>query len=108
MYKLSFGSSTNIVISQIETSTIVPTIPIEPDKNTFDRSNISPEKERWVAPLSPQKEPPRYTLFKNQIYMERQGENEDHDEVRNDEGEGENKTETTFRFPILDTWQATT
>ena len=32
-------------------------------------------------------------------------ENEDHDEVRNDEGEGENKTETTFRFPILYTAQ---
>ena len=37
--------------------------------------------------------------------MERQGENEDNDEVRNDEGEGENRTETTFRFPILDTAQ---
>ena len=34
--------------------------------------------------------------------MERRGENEDHDEVRNDEGEGENWTETTFGFPILD------
>ena len=37
--------------------------------------------------------------------MERQGENEDHDKVRNDEGEGENQTETTFGFPILDTTQ---
>ena len=34
--------------------------------------------------------------------MERRGENEDHDEVRNDEGEGENWTETTFGFPILE------
>ena len=32
-------------------------------------------------------------------------ENEDHDEVRNDKGEGENRTETTFVFPILDTAQ---
>ena len=37
--------------------------------------------------------------------MERQGENEDHDEVRNEEGEGENRTEATFGFPILDTTQ---
>ena len=39
----------------------------------------------------------------NQTYMERWGENEDHDEVRNDEGEGENRIEATFGFPILDT-----
>ena len=37
--------------------------------------------------------------------MERWGDNEDHDEVRNDEGEGENQIETTFGFPILDTAQ---
>ena len=48
-----FGSSTNIVIQQIETSTVVPTIPIESNKNTVDRRKISPEKERWDAPLSP-------------------------------------------------------
>ena len=35
--------------------------------------------------------------------MERWGENEDHDEVINEEGEGENQTEDTFGFPILDT-----
>ena len=37
--------------------------------------------------------------------MEQRGENEDNDEVRNDEGEGENRTKTTFGFPILDTAQ---
>ena len=37
--------------------------------------------------------------------MERWGENEDNDEVRNDEGEGEKQTKTTFGFPILDTAQ---
>ena len=37
--------------------------------------------------------------------MERQGRNEDHDEARNDEGEGENQTVATFGFPILDTMQ---
>ena len=37
--------------------------------------------------------------------MERWGENEDHDEVRNDEEdeEVENRTKVTFGFPILDT-----
>ena len=33
--------------------------------------------------------------------MERRGENEDHDKVINDKGEGENRIETTFGFPIL-------
>ena len=40
--------------------------------------------------------------------MKRQGENEDHHEVRNDEGEGENRTEANFGFPILDTIQDVT
>ena len=50
---------------------------------------------------------PRYTLFKNRIYIERWGENEDHVEVRNDEEEDKvnNQTEVTFGFPILDTAQ---
>ena len=34
--------------------------------------------------------------------MEGPGENEDRNEVRNNEGEGENQTEATFGFPILD------
>ena len=40
--------------------------------------------------------------------MDRLWENEDHDEVRNEEGEGENQTEATFGFPILDTMQDVT
>ena len=40
--------------------------------------------------------------------MERQAENKDHDEVTNEEGEGENRTEATFGFPILDTMQDVT
>ena len=51
-----------------------------------DQMNISPEKERWDASLSPRKEPPRYIYVRNPYYMERRGENEDHDEVRNGEG----------------------
>ena len=35
--------------------------------------------------------------------MEGQGEKEDCNKVRNNEGEGENQTEATFGFPILDT-----
>ena len=85
-----FGSSTNIAIPQIETSTIKPTIFVEPNKDMAKkysyRRNISPEKEHWDAPLSPRKEPPRYIYVKNIAYMERRGENEDHDEVKNDEG----------------------
>ena len=34
--------------------------------------------------------------------MEGWVENEDRNEVRNNEGEGENQTEATFGFPILD------
>ena len=74
-------------------STVGPTLPVEPNKDMTDnfshQRKISPKKERWDAPLSSRKEPPRYTLFKNQTYMERRGENEYHDEVRNDEEEGE-------------------
>ena len=40
--------------------------------------------------------------------MERWRERKYHDEVRNDEGEGENQTEATFGFPILDTMQDVT
>ena len=39
-----FGSSTNTFISQIETSIVIPTVPIELNKNIVDRRNISPEK----------------------------------------------------------------
>ena len=35
--------------------------------------------------------------------MEGLGENKDRNKVRNNEGEGENQTEATFKFPILDT-----
>ena len=52
----------------------------------FDQRKISPKKERWDAPLSPRKEPPRYIYVNNPYYMERRGENEDHDEVINEEG----------------------
>ena len=40
--------------------------------------------------------------------MERRGENEDHNEVINDKGEGEYKTKFTFGFPIFYTMQDVT
>ena len=40
-----FGGSKNTVISQIETSTVVPTIPIESNQDIVDQRKISPEKE---------------------------------------------------------------
>ena len=101
--KSLFGTSVDPVISETETSTIEPTIPLGFNKNTVDKRKISPEKECWDAPLLPRKEPPRYIYVNNVAYMETQGENEDHDEVRNEEAEGENRTETTFGSPISDT-----
>ena len=101
--KSLFGNSVDPIISKIETSTVEPTIPLGFNKNMVDQRKISFEKECWDAPLSPRKEAPRYIYVKNPAYMERREENEDHDEVRNEEGEGENQAEATFRFPILDT-----
>ena len=69
--KALFGIFVDPVISQIETSTVEPTIPLEFNKNTVDQRKISPEKERWDTPLSPRKEPPRYIYIKNPSYMER-------------------------------------
>ena len=88
--KYLFGNSVDPVILQIETSIVEPTIPLGFNKNSVDQRKISPEKERWDAPLSPRKEPPRYIYVKYPAYMERQGENEDHEEVRNEDIEGEN------------------
>jgi hypothetical protein len=83
-----FGGSTNIVVSQVETTTsklIVSTgsskVPII--DNSSHRRNISPEKERWDASLSPRIKPLRYSLFGNQISMD---DHEDHNHVRYDEG----------------------
>ena len=48
--KALFGSSINTIVSQIETSTVEPTLPVEPNKHTADnfshRRKISLEKER--------------------------------------------------------------
>ena len=51
--KSLFGTSVDSVISQIETSTVEPTTPLGFNKNTVEQRKISPEEERWDAPLSP-------------------------------------------------------
>ena len=51
--KALFGTSVDLVISQIETSIVEPTIPLRFNKNMVDQRKISPEQERWNAPLSP-------------------------------------------------------
>ena len=101
--KSVFGKPVDTVISLIKTSTVEPTLPLGFNKNMVDQRKISPEKEHSDAPLSPQKEPPRYIYVKNPAYMERRGENEDHDEVINEEVVGENRIEATFEFPIVET-----
>ena len=58
--KSLFGNSVDPVISQIKKSIVEPTLLIGFNKNMVDQRNISPKKERWDAPLSPRKEPPRY------------------------------------------------
>ena len=63
--KALFGNLTNTFISQIETSIVEPTFPLGFNQKTIDQRNISPKKERWDAPLSPQKEPPRHIYIKN-------------------------------------------
>jgi hypothetical protein len=87
-----FGSSTNLVVSQVETTTSEPIVSTGSSKvpeiqivdNFSYRRNISPEKEPWDASLSPRIKPLRYSLFGNQISMD---EHEDHNHVRHDEGE---------------------
>ena len=58
--KSLFGTLVDPFIFQIETSIVEPTIPLGFNKNTVDQRKISPEQERWDAPLSPRKDPPMY------------------------------------------------
>jgi hypothetical protein len=104
-----FGSSSNIIVSQVETETLAPIVSTSsskvPDIQTVDkyshRRDTLPGKEPWDTLLSSRIKPFRYSLFGNQISMDDQ---EDHNHVRQDEGEEVgNQTETTFGFPILDT-----
>jgi hypothetical protein len=106
-----FGSLANIVVSQVETTTLEPIISRGSskvldiqivDKYSY-RRNTLPKKEPWDTLLSLRTKPFKYSLFGNKISVDDQ---EEHNHVRHDEGEEVgNQTETTFGFPILDTTQ---
>jgi hypothetical protein len=104
-----FGSSTNIIVSEVETKTLAPTIStglskvsdIQTVEKPSHERDTFPIKEPWDTLLSSRIKPFRYTLFGNQTSMD---DEEDHNHVRHEEGEEVgNQTETTFGFPILDT-----
>jgi hypothetical protein len=95
-----FGSSTSVIISQIDTENLAPIVSIGSSRVPDIQSIRRPFHQRETLFYSKIK-PPRYSLFGNQAYMDDQ---EDHKNVRHGEEEKtRNQTETTFRFPILDT-----
>jgi hypothetical protein len=104
-----FGSSTNIIVSQIDTETLAPIISTGssrvPDIQAVGRPSHQRDtflrQKPWDTLFSSRIKPPRYSLFGNQTSMDDQ---EDHNNVRHgEEEEAGNQTETTFGFPILDT-----
>jgi hypothetical protein len=95
-----FGSSTNIIVCQIDTETLAPITSTRssrvPDTQTVGR----PSHKRDTL-FSSRIKPLKYSLFGNQTSMD---DREDHNNVRHrEEEEAVNQTETTFGFPILDT-----
>jgi hypothetical protein len=106
-----FGSSANIIVSQVETKTLAPIVSTKssrvPDIQAVGRPSHQRDtflrKEPWDTLLSSRIKPFGYSLFGNQTSMDDQ---EDHNNVRHEEGEEVgNQTKTTFGFPILDTKQ---
>jgi hypothetical protein len=97
---LLFGSSTNVIISQIDTKTLAPIISTGSSRVPDIQSVGIPFHQREIVFPSKIK-PLRYSLFGNQANM---GDQEDHNNVRHgEEEETGNQTETTFGFLILDT-----
>jgi hypothetical protein len=95
-----FGSSTNVIISQIDTKTLAPIISTGSSRVPDIQSVGRPFYQRETL-FSSKIKPPRYSLFGNQANMDNQ---EDHNNVRHgEEEETGNQTETTFGFTILDT-----
>jgi hypothetical protein len=99
-----FGSSSNIIVSQVEIETLAPIVSTGsskvPDIQAVGRPSYQrdtfPRKEPWDTLLSSRIKPFRYSLFGNQTSMDDQ---EDHNHVRHEEGEEVgNQTETTFGF----------
>ena len=97
---LLFGSSTNVIISQIDTETLAPIVSIGSSRVPYIQSVGRPFHQRETL-FSSKIKPPKYSLFGNKANMDDQ---EDHNNVihRAKEETG-NQTETTFGFLILDT-----
>jgi hypothetical protein len=104
-----FGSLANIIVPQIDIENLAPIISTGssrvPDIQVVGRPSHQRDtflrQKPWETLFSSRIKPPRYSLFGNQTSMNDQ---EDHNNVRHGEEEEDgNQTETTFRFPILDT-----
>jgi hypothetical protein len=94
------SSSANVIISQIDTETLAPIVSIGSSRAPDIQSIRRPFHQRETL-FSSKVKPPRYSLFGNQANVDEQ---EDHNNVRHgEEEETGNQTETTFKFPILDT-----
>jgi hypothetical protein len=95
-----FGSSANVIISQIDTETLALIISTGSSRVPDIQLVGRPFHQRETL-LSSKIKPLRYSLFGNQASM---GDQEDHNNVRHEEEEETgNQTETTFGFLILDT-----
>jgi hypothetical protein len=95
-----FGSSTNVIISQIDTETLAPIMSTGSSRVPDIQSVGIPFHQRETL-FSSKIKPLRYSLFGNQENM---GDQEDHNNVRHGEEEEIGKQiKTTFKFLILDT-----
>jgi hypothetical protein len=94
-----FGSSANIIVSQIDTKTLAPIISTDSSRVPDNQVVGRPFHQRETL-FSSKIKPLRYSLFGNQTSMDDQG---DHNNVRHgDKEEAGKKTKNTFGFPILD------
>jgi hypothetical protein len=97
-----FGSSTNIIVSQVDTETLAPIISTDSSR-VLDTQTVGRPSHQRDTLFSSRIKPIKYSLFGNQTSMDDQ---EDHNNVRHrEEEEAGNQTETTSGFPILDTTQ---
>jgi hypothetical protein len=96
---LLFGSSANVIISQIDTENLAPIISTGSSR-VPDIQSVGSFHQRETL-FSSKIKPLRYSIFGNQANM---GDQEDHNNVRHgEEEETGNQIETTFGFSILDT-----
>jgi hypothetical protein len=91
-----FGSSTNIIVSQVDRKNLAPIISTGSSRVPDNQAVGRPFHQRETL-FSSRIKPLKYSLFGSQVSMDDQ---EDHNNVRHREGEeAGNQTETTFRFP---------